>query len=89
MNERQVDIGDFWEDSDYAREEYVDAPLTDEALAAVERELGYKLPRAYVDLARHQIGGIPKRTNHRTKEPTSWAKDHVAITGIYHLLDRL
>ncbi len=85
MNERQFDPNDFWEDSNYAREEYVGAPLTDEALAAVERELGYRLPRAYVALSRHQNGGIPKRTNHRTREPTSWADDHVAITGIYSI----
>ena len=85
MNERQGDRSAFWEDPDYAREKYIDAPLTDELLAAVERDLGYKLPRTYVELARHQNGGIPKRTNHRTKEPTSWAKDHVAITGIYSI----
>jgi hypothetical protein len=86
MNEdRAAGPTDFWEDSDYARQEYVAAPLTDEILAAVESELGYRLPRAYVALARHQNGGTPRRTNHRTKERTSWAEDHVAITGIYSI----
>ncbi len=74
---------EFWEQSDYAVESYVDAPLTDELLSSIETELGYKLPTAYVELARIQNGGIPKRTNHRTPEPTSWAPDHVAITGIF------
>ena len=80
-----VDWTGFWEDSDYALQEYVAAPLTNETLAAVESELGYKLPRAYVALSRHQNGGVPKRTNHRTGERTSWASDHVAITGIYSI----
>ena len=86
MNEDSaVDSTDFWEDSDYARQEYVAAPLTDVALAAVEAELGYRLPRAYVALSRHQNGGIPMRTRHRTNVPTSWAEDHVAITAIYSI----
>jgi hypothetical protein len=36
------DLEQFWEPSEYALKEYVGAPLTDEAVAAVERELGYK-----------------------------------------------
>src|SRR3954447_21641456 len=79
------DIEQFWELSEYATKEYVGAPLTDEVVAAVERELGYKLPASYVELMKFQNGGIPRRTNHRTKEPTSWAKDHIAITGIYSI----
>lgn len=79
------DLQDFWEDSDYARREYAGSPLTDDAIAKVENELGYKLPRAYIELSRHQNGGIPKRTNHRTMERTSWAPDHIAITGIYSI----
>ncbi len=49
----------------------------------VERALGYKLPAAYVALMQTQNGGIPRRTCHRTAEPTSWSEDHVALTGIY------
>ncbi|MCZ2126614.1 MAG: SMI1/KNR4 family protein [Anaerolineales bacterium] len=77
------DMNGFWEDSDYAEQEYVDVPLTPALLKRVERTLGYKLPAAYVELARHQNGGTPARTCHRTQESTSWAEDHVAITGIY------
>lgn len=79
------DIEQFWEPSEYAMKEYVGAPLTDVAVAAVERELGYKLPASYLELMMFQNGGIPRRTNHRTKEPTSWSDDHVAITGIYSI----
>ncbi len=79
---------DFWEKSDYADESYVDVPLTDELLASIENELGYKLPRTYVELARTQNGGIPKRTNHRTTEPTSWAEDHVAFQASLQSVER-
>jgi len=79
------DLEQFWEPSEYALKEYVGAPLTDDAVATVERELGYKLPASYVELMRYQNGGIPRRTNHRTKERTSWAADHIAITGIYSI----
>jgi hypothetical protein len=79
------DFASFWEDSDYARQEYVGAPVTIEMIEAVESELGYKLPEAYLSLIRSQNGGLPLRTNHRTTQATSWASDHVAITGIYGL----
>src|SRR4051812_23445012 len=79
------DVGGFWEPSEYARKQYVGPPITADVIAAVERELGYKLPASYVDLMRSQNGGIPRRKNHRTKERTSWADDHIAITGIYSI----
>ena len=75
----------FWEPSEYALKKYIGAPLTGQAVTTIERELGYKLPADYVEFMRFQNGGIPWRTNHRTKEPTSWADDHVAITGIYSI----
>jgi hypothetical protein len=81
------DVENFWVQSEYALRQYVAARLTDETVAAVERELGYKLPASYVELMRFQNGGIPRRTNHRTKERTSWAGDHIAITGIYSIGD--
>jgi hypothetical protein len=79
------DVGQFWEPSEYAEKEYVGAPLTNERVAAVERELGCKLPESYIELMRHQNGGIPQKTNHRTKERTSWSTDHIAIAGIYSI----
>ena len=77
------DVAGFWEPSEYALKQYVGAPLTDEVLAAVERELGYKLPASYVELMGIQNGGIPRRTNHRTRERTSWSHDHIAVHGIH------
>lgn len=75
----------FWEDSDYARAEYIDAPVTDAVVQDVERRLGFKLPASYVAMMRHQNGGIPKRSCFPTREATSWAKDHIAVHGFYSI----
>jgi hypothetical protein len=80
-----LDLGQFWEKSALADREYVDDPLTDLKVAFVERALKFKLPAAYVALMRLQNGGIPARSRHRTADATSWAEDHIAITGIYSI----
>lgn len=79
------DLDSFWVESEYAATEYVDAPPSHADLAKVEEQLGVKLPAAYVALAQRQNGGIPRRTAHRTSERTSWASDHIAITGIFSI----
>jgi hypothetical protein len=75
-------LSDFWEQSDYASENYVSEPPTTEQINSIEQELGYKLPNSYIELMKVQNGGIPKNCAFPTKERTSWADDHVAITGI-------
>jgi len=77
------DLTDFWDNSEYAIGSYVGEPLTDELVASIEDELGYKLPKSYIELMKCQNGGTPQLTSHRTQESTSWAGDHIAITGIY------
>ena len=76
------DLVRFWKDSDYSRKEYVLPPPTDISVAAVEKRLGYKLPASYIELMRYQNGGLPDKTAFPTTEPTSWAKDHVAVHGV-------
>jgi hypothetical protein len=76
-------LAEFWDDSEYAERTYREAPLSAETVATVERHLGYKLPAAYIALMTSRNGGVPKRASHRTSERTSWAADHVAITGIF------
>ena len=49
----------------------------------MEKELGYKLPASYIWLMKQHNGGIPVNTCFPTNEPTSWAADHVPITGIF------
>ncbi|WP_429844395.1 SMI1/KNR4 family protein [Brevibacillus sp. FIR094] len=77
-----MSLEDFWDDSEYAKKEYLSEPPTDELIASIEEELGYKLPASYLALMKQQNGGIPKNTCFPTEDPTSWAEDHIAITGI-------
>ncbi|MFD0715762.1 Imm51 family immunity protein [Paenibacillus sp. GCM10027626] len=79
---RERDFSQFWEQSDYADESYVEEPPTADMIASVEEELGYKLPEDYIWLMKQQNGGIPVNTCFPTSEHTSWAEDHIAITGI-------
>ena len=76
------DFSDFWDDDEYAKKNYVDAPPSDELIAEIEEELGYKLPQSYIWLMKQHNGGIPFKTAYPMKEPTGWADDHVCITGI-------
>ncbi len=77
------DFTDFWDDCDYAKEAYMEAAPSDELIASVEQELGYKLPASYIWLMKRHNGGIPVNTCFPTDTSTSWAGDHVAITGIF------
>ena len=77
-----IDLSDFWDDCDYALEEYVEEEPSDQLINSIEQELGYKLPSSYITLMKLHNGGIPKNTCFPTNESTSWAEDHIAITGI-------
>ncbi len=77
------DLTNFWDDNWYALKEYVSDLPSDELIASVEEELGYKLPAAYIWLMKQHNGGIPVNTCYPCNEPTCWAEDHVAITGIF------
>lgn len=76
-------LADFWKKSEYSEKAFVSQPFTDELLDSIEKELGYKLPASYIELMRNQNGGIPLNTSFPTNERTSWADNHVAITGIF------
>ena len=77
------ELTNFWDDNWYALKEYISEPPSDELIASVEDELGYKLPAAYIWLMKQHNGGIPVNTCYPCDEPTCWAEDHVAITGIF------
>lgn len=82
-----INFDDFWEDSDYAKKNYIGQKVDDQLIAVVQNKLKYKLPESYIQLIKNQNGGIPKRTNHRTSERTSWSYDHIAISGIFGIDD--
>ncbi len=79
------DFSSFWTPHAYALKAYADVPCTPDAVAAVELDLGYKLPAAYVELATVHNGGMPSKSAHRTATRTSCADDHVAISGIFSI----
>ena len=72
----------FWDDSEYALEQYVGEFPSDALVASVEEELGYRLPAAYVALMRTHNGGIPRNSCCPAPTRTTWAEDHVAVHGI-------
>lgn len=72
----------FWDDNDYAMEEYVAAPPSDELVASIEQELGYKLPDSYIWLMKQHNGGIPVNN---CFVPASQADRHIDITGIFSI----
>jgi len=81
------DLTDFWNEDDYYAESYTDNPLTKDKIDLAERALGFKLPASYIELMSNRNGGAPIKTNHRTKSSTSWAEDHVAMTGFLSVGD--
>lgn len=76
------DLTDFWDNDEYSKKEYIDVFPDDELVSSIEQELGYKLPASYIELMKLQNGGTPKKTCFPSSESTSWAEDHIAITGI-------
>jgi hypothetical protein len=76
------DFNGFWEDNEYSLREYVGALPSDELIASVEQELGYKLPASYIELMKLHNGGTPYKDCFPMRERTSWSDTHVAITGI-------
>ena len=76
------DFSEFWEKDSYSQRKDIEEPPTDEQIASVEEELGYKLPAAYIELMRLKNGGFPSKYHYPTATPTSWADDHVAIEYI-------
>ena len=55
---KDFDLSSVWEANSWADENYKEAPFTPEILAAVESELGYKLPQSFIELMAVQNGGI-------------------------------
>ena len=78
-----ADLAGLWSDHPYYAEEYTEPAPTPELVAEVERELGVRLPAAYVELAQHRNGGGLARDACPSPEPTSWAEDRVGVTGIF------
>lgn len=79
---KNFDFTGFWNESSYSERDYTEEFPDDEMIASVEQELGYKLPASYVELMRIQNGGLVEKSCFPTTESSSWADDHIAVTGI-------
>ncbi|MDQ1163530.1 hypothetical protein QE422_003898 [Chryseobacterium sp. SORGH_AS 447] len=79
---KDFDFTGFWNESSYSERDYTEPFPDDETILSVEQELGYKLPASYIELMRIRNGGLVERSCFSTAESTSWADDHIAITGI-------
>lgn len=77
------DFSDFWHTGEYADTLAEPAP-TAETVARLERDLGYRIPAAYVELTRNRNGGLPRKCFHASPCATSYgASDHIEIAEIY------
>ena len=79
------DFDDFWDDCEYSQQNYQEPPPSDGLIAELQVEFGYRFPEAYIALARRHNGGLLQRSCHPMDEATSWADDHIQVTGLYAL----
>lgn len=73
---------DFWYKSENSTSDIAKA-ATDEDIMAAEKELGYKLPKAYKALIKQHNGGRLNRCICPTSSKTSWANDHAEISTLF------
>jgi hypothetical protein len=70
----------FWSD---IIDDSTGPPLTDAMVQTAEQNLGFKLPKEYVELLRTRNGGYPRLNCFATSAPTSWAPDHIQISTLF------
>lgn len=78
---KDFDFNRFWEDTNEAIEEYQETKLNASLIATVEEKLGFKLPESYIELLSARNGGMPTKNCFPTSSPTSWADNHIQISG--------
>lgn len=81
------DLSGFWEAFEVAAYQCTGPAFTAADVALVETRLGYRLPASYLALMRSRNGGQPVHTCHRTRSPTSWAADHIAVDYLFSIGD--
>jgi hypothetical protein len=70
----------FWAD---IIDDHTGPPLTDAMVRAAEKNLGFRLPKAYIQLLQIRNGGYPRNFCFPTSSPTSWATDHIQISTLF------
>ncbi|MEC0240619.1 SMI1/KNR4 family protein [Paenibacillus dokdonensis] len=77
-----IDLVNFWDDSEQAAEQYVSDPPTEDLIASVEEELVFKLPAFYIQMMKLHNGGIPQNKSFPIGGTASGAQEHIMISGI-------
>jgi len=72
---------DFWDENFYNHPK-----LTDGMIEVAETSLNVKLPNLLIDLLRVQNGGYVNGLVFPTKEKTSWADSHIALSELYGIV---
>ena len=73
---------DFWEESDYATENFVGSKLSAQLIQETEEKFGYKLPSSYIALLETQNGGEPF---YKYLPVEAWDGDHLELSAFFPL----
>lgn len=73
----------FWKQHEYYTENYVEEPLTDEMVEYVEKKLGYKLPKIYIELMKIQNGGAINNNYWFNQNPKSNEVNTIGIDAFF------
>ena len=65
------DFADFWND-DVENMDLIGESPSDELIAEIEKELGYKLPASYIWLMKQHNGGLLNKTDFLVTVSNSW-----------------
>lgn len=84
---KNLDLTDFWRDSDYANQHYVGSNPSDDLISQVEQRLGYRLPASYISLIRVQNGGFPKKTCFMASGATGLEQVAIDVRGFFSIGD--
>jgi len=76
------DFEGFWNDSKYSLEKYVGRTPTDEDIAEVETELGYRLPASYKALITKHNGGLLAKNCFENPLQRDWTPQIFGIESI-------
>ena len=62
------DLNNFWNTKEEKAEGHISSVPSNELIAEVEQDLGYKLPKSYLELMKQHNGGFPAKTHFAKNE---------------------
>ena len=77
------DLAGLWDDSEYSLSQYTGATPTTEDFAAIETELGFRLPGAYKSLIQLRNGGILARNCYPNALRRDWTTAAFSVESIF------